>query len=61
MQDWTQKKPIGSDVSVTGLSKGDVEFGHGVWIGNSVIILSGVKKSERRSHRCGQPGHYLGY
>lgn len=43
MQDWTQKEIIGSDVSVVGLSKGDVEIGHGVWIGDSVIILSGVK------------------
>ncbi|TLF45515.1 CatB-related O-acetyltransferase [Halomonas urmiana] len=43
MQDWAQSKIIESDLRVVGFSKGDVEVGNGVWIGDSVIILPGVK------------------
>jgi carbonic anhydrase/acetyltransferase-like protein (isoleucine patch superfamily) len=43
MQDWAQRYVIGSAVPVTGKYKGDVEIGNAVWIGDSVIILPGVK------------------
>lgn len=42
IQDWAQRKVIGSDVPVAGMSKGDVVIGNAVWIGDSVIILPGI-------------------
>lgn len=42
MQDWAQRHVIGSPVPVAGKSKGQVQIGHGVWIGDSVIVLAGV-------------------
>ncbi|OOE73670.1 CatB-related O-acetyltransferase [Salinivibrio sp. ML290] len=42
MQDWAQRKIIGSDVKVAGYKKGRVTIGNGVWIGDSVIILPGA-------------------
>lgn len=42
MQSFFQHKVIDSRVSVVGKSKGKVKIGNGVWIGDSVIILSGV-------------------
>lgn len=43
IQDWAQRKVIGSNVRVAGKSKGDVVIGNAVWIGDSVVILPGVK------------------
>lgn len=42
MQDWAQVHVIKSSVPVAGKGKGEVVIGHGVWIGDSVIILPGV-------------------
>lgn len=42
MQDWIQKE-IGSNVRVAGKSKGEVIIGDASWIGDSVIILPGVR------------------
>ena len=42
MQDYLQNNTLGSHVEVAGKSKGKVSIGHGVWIGDSVIILPGV-------------------
>lgn len=41
MQEWAQQHVIGGR-SVTGAAEGPVVIGHGVWIGDSVIILPGV-------------------
>tara|TARA_R110000822_G_scaffold215362_6_gene350248 strand:+ start:232 stop:870 length:639 start_codon:yes stop_codon:yes gene_type:complete len=43
MQDWLQHTVIGSQVKVAGKSKGPVIIGHASWLGDSVIILPGVK------------------
>lgn len=43
IQDWAQQKVIRSKVAVAGKSKGDVVIGNAVWIGDSVIILPGVR------------------
>lgn len=42
IQDHFQNKVLGSNHSVVGKSKGPIIIGHGVWIGDSAIILSGV-------------------
>ncbi|TLP61337.1 CatB-related O-acetyltransferase [Pseudomonas mosselii] len=42
MQDWAQVNIIKSTVPVAGKGKGEVIIGHGVWIGDSVVILPGV-------------------
>tara|TARA_B110000261_G_scaffold65234_1_gene76527 strand:- start:5311 stop:5922 length:612 start_codon:yes stop_codon:yes gene_type:complete len=42
MQDNFQSIVLKSNVKVAGKSKGKVTIGHGVWIGDSVIILGGV-------------------
>lgn len=41
MQEWAQQHVIGAR-SVTGAADGPVRIGHGVWIGDSVIVLPGV-------------------
>lgn len=41
MQEWAQTEIIGGR-SVTGLADGEVRIGHGVWLGDSVIVLPGV-------------------
>lgn len=41
MQEWTQQVVIGAH-SVVGARAGQVRIGHGVWIGDSVIVLPGV-------------------
>lgn len=43
IQDWAQRRIIKSDIQVAGKTKGNVEIGNAVWIGDSVIILPGVK------------------
>lgn len=43
MQGFAQLRFLGCKNSVTGVSKGDVRVGHGVWIGDSVILLPGSK------------------
>jgi virginiamycin A acetyltransferase len=42
MQDYFQHSILESNVKVAGKTKGKVKIGHGVWIGDSVIVLSGV-------------------
>lgn len=42
MQDYFQTNILQSSVKVAGKTKGKTKIGHGVWIGDSVIILSGV-------------------
>ena len=42
MQDWTQRKVVGSSVAVAGRRERNVEIGNAVWIGDSVIILPDV-------------------
>lgn len=41
MQDWAQRHVIGGH-PVGGRADGPVRIGHGVWIGDSVIVLPGV-------------------
>lgn len=41
MQEWAQRHVIGGR-SVTGAAAGRVRIGHGVWIGDSVIVLPDV-------------------
>jgi carbonic anhydrase/acetyltransferase-like protein (isoleucine patch superfamily) len=41
MQEWTQRAVIGGR-SVTGAADRPVRIGHGVWIGDSVIVLPNV-------------------
>ena len=43
MQDYFQTTVLKSKIKVAGKTKGDTCIGHGVWIGDSVIVLSGVK------------------
>lgn len=43
LQGFAQHKFLRAKVPVTGKDKGDVEIGHGVWIGDSVIVLPGAK------------------
>lgn len=42
MQEYFQKTVLASDVKIAGHSKGEITIGNGVWIGDSVILLSGV-------------------
>jgi len=43
IQDWAQRKIIKSSVEVAGHTKGAIKIGHGVWVGDSVIILPGAE------------------
>lgn len=43
VQEWTQRHVIKSNIQVAEKSKGIVKIGNAVWIGDSVIILPGVK------------------
>ncbi len=42
MQEYFQKTVLSSNVKIVGHAKGEVVIGNGVWIGDSVILLSGV-------------------
>jgi virginiamycin A acetyltransferase len=42
MQDYFQRTILGSSIRIAGHKKGDIVIGNGVWIGDSVIVLSGV-------------------
>lgn len=43
MNGWVQREIVRSSVRVTGEDRGEVVIGHGCWIGDSVIILPGVR------------------
>lgn len=43
MNGWVQRELLRSSVRVTGESRGEVAIGHGCWIGDSVIVLPGVR------------------
>ncbi len=43
MQGFSQKFFLKAEASVTGIRKGNVVIGNGVWIGDSVVVLPGVK------------------
>lgn len=43
MQDWFQRSLVRSRISVAGKANSEVVVGNGVWLGDSVIILPGVK------------------
>jgi acetyltransferase-like isoleucine patch superfamily enzyme len=43
LQGFAQHKFLQAQVPVTGVDKGDVQIGHGVWMGDSVIVLPGAK------------------
>ena len=48
MQDHFQSKVLKSDVKVAGKVKGEVNIGHGVWVGDSVVKVHWLFDSDLR-------------